>query len=100
VEDTLNLLGHALRKALGLVARQQDQTVAAVAAAAGEPVLGGTSLKAALDLDWTDATARDQALREVLAALDAVDRYLAPQPVAAVPAVQASLAAAHQVRAQ
>src|SRR5205823_4626715 len=104
VEDTLNLLGHALRKALTLVARQQDQSLAAVAVAAGAPVLGGTSLKATLDLDWTDAVARDQALAEVLAALDAVDRYLAIQPVAAVgaavPAVRASLAAAHQVRAQ
>ncbi len=100
VEDTLNLLGHALRKALALIARQQARPLAEGAVAAGAPVLGGTSLKAALDLDWTEPAARDQALGEVLATLDAVDGYLATQPAVAVPAVRASLAAAHQVRAQ
>jgi hypothetical protein len=46
VEDTINLLGHALRKALGVIARQQgrglswNQGVAAVAAEARVPILG------------------------------------------------------------
>src|SRR5215207_3842292 len=50
VEDTYNLLGHALRKALSVIARQQGRGLAAVATEAGAPILGGTSLKAALDL--------------------------------------------------
>lgn len=53
VEDTGNLLGHALRKALGVIARQQGRgltepitdAVAALATQAGAPVLGGSSLK-------------------------------------------------------
>ena len=52
VEDTYNLLGHALRKALSVIARQQGRGLAAVAQAAGAKLLNGSSLKAALDLDW------------------------------------------------
>src|SRR5947199_646782 len=73
VEDTYNLLGHALRKALGVLARQQGRGLAAVATDAGAALVGGASLKAALDLDWDDPTAREQALTQVLAALDAVE---------------------------
>ena len=57
VEDPDNLLGHALRKALGkalgVIARQQGRGLGEVAAEAGAPVVGGSrSRKAALDLDW------------------------------------------------
>jgi len=52
VEDTYNLLGHALRKAVGVLARQQGRELAEVAAAAGAPVLAGTSLKAAVVATW------------------------------------------------
>jgi transposase len=104
VEDTHNLLGHALRKALALVARQSGRTLAEEATAAGTPVLSGSSLKAALDLNWDDPAARGHALGRVLAALDAVEAYLATQPLdVAPPPVQeelrASLATAQQVRA-
>jgi transposase len=97
VEDTWNLLGHALRKALGVLARQQGRGLADVAAATGAPLVGGTSLKAALDLDWDDPTARDAALGQVLAALVAVERAVADCPG---PTAQASVAAAHQIAAQ
>jgi hypothetical protein len=100
VEDTYNLLGHALRKAVGVLARQQGRGLAAVATDAGAALVGGASLKAALDLDWDDPTAREQALTQVLAALDAVEQTLAGHPAGAEPAVRASLAAAHQVVAQ
>jgi hypothetical protein len=104
VEDTANLLGHALRKALALVARQCGRPLTEVTTAAGAPVLAGPSLKAALDLNWDDRAAREQALGQVLAALEAVDAYLATQPLdRAAPTqaqVRASMAAARQVRAQ
>lgn len=76
VEDTYNLLGHALRKALGVIASQQGRGLAEVAAQAGASVLTGTSLKAALDLDWDDPNERTQALVRVLGALDALEEYL------------------------
>ena len=39
MEDTYNLLGHALRKALGVIARQQGRGLAEVATEAGASVL-------------------------------------------------------------
>jgi transposase len=102
VEDTLNLLGHALRKAVGMIARHQGREVAQVTAAAGAPVLGTTtSLKAALDVDWDEPASRPWALGVVLEALTAVEQYVAEQP--ASPAQQAATAAvgvAAQVAAQ
>ena len=76
VEDTYNLLGHALRKALGVIARQQGRGLAEVATEAGASMVAGTSLKAALDLHWDDPGERAQALVRVLEALDAVEEYL------------------------
>ena len=72
VEDTYNLLGHALRKALGVIARQQGRGLAEVCAEAGASVVDGTtSLKAALDCDWDDPNERALALVRVLKTLDA-----------------------------
>ncbi len=51
VEDTYNLLGRALRKALDVIARQRGRGLAEVAAEAGAELVAGTSLKAALDLN-------------------------------------------------
>jgi hypothetical protein len=104
VEDTYSLLGHALRTTLGVIARQQGRGLAEVAAQAGvAPLLGGPhSLKAALDLDWDDPPARTHGLLTVLAALEAVERWL-DDPAAASPPqgqVHASRAAAQPVRLQ
>src|SRR4051812_44638468 len=66
VEDTYNLLGHALRKAVGVIARQQGRGLRAVAEEAGASLVAGPSLKAALDLDWDDVTAQQHALTMML----------------------------------
>ena len=50
VEDTLNLLGHALRKAVGLVAQERSMSVDMLLEEAGLMLVGHSSLKAALDL--------------------------------------------------
>jgi hypothetical protein len=77
VEDTYNLLGHALKKALGVIASQQGRGLAEVAEEAGASVLTGAgSLKAALDLDWEDPGERATALVRVLETLEAVEAYL------------------------
>jgi transposase len=102
VEDTLNLLGHALRKAVGMIARHQGREVAQVTAAAGAPVLGTpTSLKAALDVDWDEPASRAWALGVVLEALTAVEQYVAAQPASRVQqAAMAAVGVATQVAAQ
>jgi hypothetical protein len=66
VEDTVNLLGHALRKAVGLAARELGVSAEAILEEAGLVLVGHSSLKAALDLDWGQPQAREQALRLVL----------------------------------
>jgi DDE family transposase/transposase-like protein DUF772 len=101
VEDTLNLLGHALRKALGVIARQQGRGLGEVAAEAGTPVLAATSLKAALDLDWDTPVARAAALPTVLAAVEAVTAWLTTAPAGSEqPRVAEAMAVAAQVQAQ
>jgi Transposase DDE domain/Transposase domain (DUF772) len=81
VEDTINLMGHALRKALGVIAAVQGWGQAAgtavLAARAGVPQLAASSLKAALDRDWDDPAARDEALAQVLGLLDRVEAFVA-----------------------
>src|SRR6516162_5072284 len=79
VEDTLNLLGHALRKAVGLAAQVLDTSAEAVAADAGLTLLGHSSLKAALDLDWGEPSARERALGLVLEEVGRWQRWLEQQ---------------------
>jgi IS5 family transposase len=98
VEDTYNLLGHALRKAMSMLARQQGRGLTAMPTAA--PVLNApVSVKAALDLDWDDPAARSVALRAVLDALSHLEDAAAAAE-AINPAVTASVAIAQTVRAQ
>jgi hypothetical protein len=102
VEDTFNLMGHALRKALGVVAvlqgRGQAAGITMLAQQAGAPELAASSLKAALDADWDDPAARDTALAQVLGLLDRVEAFLAGQ--AADQSAATALAVARQVRDQ
>jgi hypothetical protein len=101
VEDTLNLLGHALRKAVGMIARHQGREVAEVAGEAGAAVLGAASLKAALEVDWDDPASLPWALGVVLAAMTDIEQYVAQQPVSpAQQAAKAALAVGTQVIAQ
>ena len=77
MEDTYNLLGHALKKALGVIARQQGRGAGGGGKEAGAPIVDGTrSLKAALDLDWDNPQERQQALMEVLGALESIESWL------------------------
>jgi len=101
VEDTYNLLGHALRKALSVIARQQGRGLTEIATEADASLIGGSSLKAALDRDWDDPGERAEALGVVLAVLTTVERWLETKPEGSEePAVQRSLTAAHQVKQQ
>jgi Transposase DDE domain/Transposase domain (DUF772) len=104
VEDTINLLGHALRKVVGVLARQQGWGLAegtrVLAERAGTPELAGSSLKAALDLDWDDPAALQHALEVVLGAVGRVEGLAAELGGTGDPQVAAGLDAARQVRDQ
>src|SRR3984893_18072086 len=102
VEDTINLMGHALRRALGVIAvsqgRGQAAGMAVVAAQAGVPALAASSLKAALDADWDNGAARDAALARVLGFLDQVEAFVAGY--AGEDTAAAAVSVARQVRDQ
>jgi hypothetical protein len=104
VEDTINLLGHALRKVVGVLARQQGwglaEGITVLAAQAAVPELAASSLKAALDLDWDDPASLQQALGVLLVAVGRVEGLATELGGSRDPAVARGLAAARQIQAQ
>lgn len=98
VEDTLNLLGHALRKAVGLAAEELATSAEVIVAAAGLGLVGHSSLKAALDLDWGEPTARERALRLVLEEVERWKCWIEQQRlVAQEPPIQAMMETMAQI---
>jgi hypothetical protein len=102
VEDTFNLLGHAARLLVRECARLTGQDEAAVCRSARCPLFGPQhkSLKAALDIDWSDEAARAAALTRVCAQLQRLEAWLKGRALDAAPRVVPALTATHQVRAQ
>src|SRR5579863_6298795 len=76
VEDTYNLVGHALKKVLRVVADQQGRELVEVAKEAGANMVSATSPKAALDRDWDKAGQREEALSLILNVLQAVETWV------------------------
>jgi len=54
VEDTINLLGHAARNIVRIVSRLTDRSPDEICRKAGIPLLLSPSIKAGLDIDWSD----------------------------------------------
>jgi len=77
VEDTFNLIGHAVRDVLRTVARRLDVPLAEAAKRAGVTLLsGGSSLKATLDIDWDDPAQKKTALETLLSQVRALGEFL------------------------
>lgn len=77
VEDTYNLLGHTLRKAVRLIAQSQGQSMKEVAKERQvDDVVTETSLKSALDLNWDEPTERAYALEIIFNALDRIESFV------------------------
>jgi IS5 family transposase len=101
VEDTYNLMGHALKKVMRVVADQQGRELEEVAKEAGAELVCGTSLKAALDRDWDQQLQKNEALDLVLQVLSSVQTWvetLADQEEKAV--AQQGVKTAEQVQEQ
>jgi hypothetical protein len=75
VEDTYNLVGHALRKVVSVIAAERERELAEVAKEAKAELVCGSSLKATLDCDWDRAEQKAQALSEVLSVLQTVEQW-------------------------
>lgn len=76
VEDTFNLIAHAMEVVLDCAAIVAQMTSDEVGHAAGVGLLGEASIKAALDIDWSDDGARSDALTRLLADVDALRRWI------------------------
>jgi hypothetical protein len=100
VEDTYNLVGHALKKVMRVVADQQGRELAEVAQEAGAELVCGTSLKAALDRDWDQLGQREEALGLVLKVLQTVESWVQTLHQEETELVQPSLEIAQQVKEQ
>lgn len=72
VEDTINLLWHAARKVVELLAALLQWDKAALCQQAGIPLLLAPSAKAALDVDWSQPLEKDRALNSLMEQLEAL----------------------------
>jgi hypothetical protein len=100
VEDTYNLVGHALKKVMRVVADQQGRELTDVAKEAGAEMVCGTSLKAVLDRDWDQVGQQEEALGLILKVLQAVQTWVQTLPADEAYLAQPSVEIAQQVKAQ
>ncbi|WP_437712356.1 IS1182 family transposase [Sorangium sp. So ce448] len=80
VEDTINLLGHAARSIVRVVSKIMERPPEEICRKAGIPLLLAPSIKAGLDLDWSDPKQKAAAIqileRQVSSLHQWVDRHL------------------------
>lgn len=102
VEDTINLLAHAARKVLSCAAELSETTPARLAALAGVPMLADKSIKAALDLEWSDPAQKSSAIVTLVAELDRLEAWLRKELADELdePPLSDHLATLAQLRAQ
>lgn len=102
VEDTWNLLGRALATVVRCAAKVGGVSVETVLEEAGLRLLGGSSLKATLDIDWDDGEAQAEALNRLLAEVERVEDWVATHvhDTNEEPALREALEALHRLLAQ
>jgi hypothetical protein len=79
VEDTFNLLGHAISQLLEVAATEGSFDAADVAKELDVTVFCASSIKAVLDVDWREPTARATALRTLLEQFERLRAWLQKQ---------------------
>lgn len=98
VEDSWNLVGHGLSALVTCAAKSLGVPRARVLADAGLTLLSGRSLKATLDIDWDDPVEQAEALKRLLAEVQALETWVAAQtPLAEDPPVQDALKALRRI---
>jgi hypothetical protein len=76
VEDTINLLGHAARTMVRLVSKILDMAPEEVCRKARIPLLLAPSIKAGLDIDWSDARQKATAIEIVERQVSSLQKWL------------------------
>lgn len=102
VEDTINLLAHAGRKIVECAAELLGWPAEKVAKQAGIPVLLGSSVKKALDVEWSDGNAKAEALGRLVTQLDSLEVWVQSRLREELksPPLNEHLATLHQIRGQ
>jgi Transposase DDE domain/Transposase domain (DUF772) len=76
VEDTINLLGHAARSIVQLVSKLTELDPADICRRAGIPLLLASSIKAGLDIDWSDPKQKAMAVEVVERQVSSLQRWV------------------------
>ena len=76
VEDTFNLLAHAAYKVLLCVSEMRGKPAELLVDELGIPLLGESSVKKALDIDWSDDEAKADALNLLLQQIEALESWV------------------------
>lgn len=76
VEDTFNLIGHAMEIVVGCAAAIASIPPAEVRKQAGTQLLGGASIKGALDIDWDSESECQDALARLMADVAALKSWV------------------------
>ena len=100
VEDTLNLLGHAARKVVQAAALLLKQRFEDICQTAGIPVLLHASVKAGLDLNWSDPEQKDEAIDLLHRQITRLVEWLECQQLEVAEPVRPFLEAIAQVQKQ
>ena len=106
VEDTINLLGHAARTVVTIVAALSNRSEKEVAKQAGAGLLNFSSIKKGLDLDWKDPEAVDEAVGRLAEEIDSLKDWVsqnvkpAEHPPAQVIDLKSALGTVRQVEEQ
>lgn len=101
VEDTINLLGHAGRKIAECAALVLGTDVEEVCQQADVPLLMASSIKAGLDIDWSDPDMKADALNRLCRQLDRLMTWVSKHAASCTDApLTRYIAALHEIRAQ
>ncbi len=79
-EDTFNLIGHALELLVDCAACIKQTDEAQIIEEAGTRLIGKSSIKAALDIDWSDLKEKQNAINTLLKDVEAIRHWLRAQP--------------------
>jgi hypothetical protein len=76
VEDTINLLGHAARSIVKVVSKITQREPDDICRKAGIPLLLAPSIKAGLDIDWSDPKQKAMAIEVVERQVSSLQRWV------------------------
>jgi len=80
VEDTFNLIGHALELVIDCASKIKNIDESEIIREAGAKFIGSSSIKAALDIDWSDFSQKQNAINQLMSDVEAIKRWLGNQP--------------------